>query len=131
MIPRILRHVMPEPNSGCWLWTGCVSHQGYALLVVGGKKRRVHRLLYEGVVGPIPDGLVLDHKCRVRGCVNPDHLEPVTSAENTRRGANATLLRGCCPRCGSTEIRIYKSRKRRVERRCGPCLRARQKRGRE
>jgi hypothetical protein len=68
---------------GCWIWTGYVISSGYGQF---GKRTRAHRYVYELLVGPIPDGLILDHLCRVRRCVNPDHLEPVTMAENTRRG---------------------------------------------
>lgn len=56
--------------------------------------RRAHRIAYELLIGPIAKGLVLDHLCRNPGCVNPDHLDPVTSAENTRRGH---MLKSDCP----------------------------------
>lgn len=70
----------------CWLWTGSCT-AGYGQFGIGGRKKmRVHRYAYELLVGPIPEGLVLDHLCRVRNCVNPDHLEPVTDRENRARG---------------------------------------------
>lgn len=73
---------------GCWLWTGCLNDDGYGLLGIGGTRNRLaHRWSYERHVGPIPAGLELDHKCRVRSCVNHAHLEPVTRDENQRRGA--------------------------------------------
>lgn len=93
---------MPEPMSGCWLWTGAINNAGYGQLnvVVNGKRtmRLAHRLTYSAFVGPIGDGLGLDHLCRVRGCCNPAHLEPVTGRENllrstltvTRRNADKT-----------------------------------------
>lgn len=86
LIDRLLAFVMPEPNSGCWLWEGCVNDQGYAHIRAGRKMLAAHRVTYEHFRGQIPVGLVIDHLCRVRCCVNPAHLEPVTVAENIRRG---------------------------------------------
>jgi hypothetical protein len=97
LIPRIMSHISPEPNSGCWLWTGAINRQGYAQTTRGrGRSLRAHRLMFEETHGKIPPGMVLDHICRVRCCVNPDHLEPVTQAENVRRGNAA---RGHRKRC--------------------------------
>lgn len=75
-------------RDGCWTWTGKKGSKGYGLVHVdsaSGRQQQAHRAAYELVVGPIPDGLELDHLCRVRVCVNPAHLEPVTRAENMRR----------------------------------------------
>lgn len=85
---RIDEKISPEPNSGCWLWMGSVGSHGYGQI---GKIPElattvVHKLLYEKKFGPVPKGLELDHLCRIRSCVNPDHLEPVTRRENLRRG---------------------------------------------
>lgn len=74
-----------EKTDSCWLWTGSLHSLGYARAWVDGTRVYAHRYAYEETVGPIPDGLDLDHLCRVRHCVNPDHLEPVTRAENLRR----------------------------------------------
>jgi len=91
-----------RPDLGaCWI-SDAAGPQGYPSIYVAGRAVLVHRLVYEGVNGPIPDGLELDHLCRRPGCVRPSHLEPVTHAENVRRGANrfiaahrdATCLRG-------------------------------------
>jgi hypothetical protein len=75
----------------CWLWTGAKHEKGYGLLKVAGQMHRAHRFVYELLVGPIPEGLSLDHLCRVRNCVNPNHLEPVTTGENIRRGLRGAL----------------------------------------
>ena len=85
-VERFMDKVSPEPNSGCWLWTGCCISSGYGQISLGGKVRYAHRTYYELVKGPIAKGLYLDHKCRVRCCVNPDHLEVVTNRENVLRG---------------------------------------------
>jgi hypothetical protein len=73
-------------SDGCWEWTGCLNSDGYGHMQVAGRVRSTHRLAYELIVGPIPQGLVLDHLCRNRACARPDHLEPVTNEENIRRG---------------------------------------------
>jgi len=74
-------------DSGCVLWTRSLNGDGYAQLNVDGRQLLVHRLAYELAHGPIQAGLVLDHRCRVRHCLNVAHLAPVTQAENLRRGA--------------------------------------------
>lgn len=76
-------------DSGCLLWLGSRTADGYGAIKVrlDGVRRdwRAHRLVYELLVGPIPDGMEPDHTCRNKLCVHPDHLEPVTHAENLRR----------------------------------------------
>lgn len=76
-----------SPTGFCWLWTASVCRSGYGNFNVGrmGRKFKSHRIAYTLLVGKIPDGLELDHLCRVRRCVNPDHLEPVTPEENRKR----------------------------------------------
>lgn len=91
---RFWDKVLPEPNSGCWLWTGSLGSGGYGQIGAGGHDGRplgAHRVSYEMNVGPIPAGFTLDHKCRVRCCVNPNHLEPVTRGENVKRGQAGVL----------------------------------------
>ena len=76
-------------QSTCTVWVGATNNKGYGIAVVDGEKRLAHRVAYEAERGPIPEGMVLDHLCRVRNCVRVDHLEPVTTAENNRRGRTA------------------------------------------
>ncbi len=77
--------------SGCWLWTGVRTTEGYGQVWRDGRMRMAHREVYELLRGPIDHGLVLDHLCRTPACVNPDHVEPVTQAENVQRGARIAL----------------------------------------
>lgn len=69
----------------CWLWTACLNSKGYGVVSVRGKRQLAHRVAYEAAHGPIAPGLVIDHTCGVRRCVNPAHLEQVTTGENNRR----------------------------------------------
>ena len=82
----------PEPNSGCWLWHGRGDDLGYGRFWDNGRDVQAHRWSYEHHKGPIADGLVIDHLCRVPACVNPDHLEPVTQGENVLRGFAPTAI---------------------------------------
>lgn len=95
---RLAGFVNPVSN-GCWLWNGARTAAGYGWVRVNGESVAAHRWAYETLVGPIPDGLHIDHLCHTndltcrggdacphRPCVNPSHLEPVTNAENARRG---------------------------------------------
>lgn len=91
LLARMETKFIPEPNSGCWLWDGSTNSHGYGMINLMGRPMLAHRVAYEFLKGPIQRGLVVDHKCRTRCCINPDHLEPVTMAENTRRGHGPTL----------------------------------------
>lgn len=105
-LERVLARVEIAP-SGCWLMPTS-SKTGYAAVRAikdgVGKSWYAHRLTYEAMVAPIPDGYTIDHLCRVRNCCNPDHLEAVPPAENTRRavkvrynGPKPVVRKGHCP----------------------------------
>jgi len=94
VLERLLAKVSVDPITGCWLWTGTVDAGGYARIKVGGRNGTMasaHRVSYELHVKPIPEGLDIDHLCRVRHCVNPDHMEPVTHRDNVVRGLAPTV----------------------------------------
>lgn len=83
-------------DGDCWLWTGPQTWNGYPKW---GDGSGAHRRIYELLVGPIPVGLDLDHLCRVRHCVNPEHLEPVTRRENLLRGDTVPARRAAMTHC--------------------------------
>src|SRR3990167_5108101 len=86
---------VPEPNSGCWLWVGSLNRGGYAQIRNNYTQKMAHRFAYEMFVGPIPKDMQLDHLCRVRCCVNPRHLEPVSARENKKRGEQGDMKKYC------------------------------------
>lgn len=77
-----------NPETGCWEWQGWRNHAGYARAKFAGETQvlRLHRRTYAAVHGEIPDGMTIDHLCRVRHCINPVHLEAVSQRENALRG---------------------------------------------
>ncbi|RBY82659.1 HNH endonuclease signature motif containing protein [Blastococcus sp. TF02A-26] len=79
-----------DRSGECWLWTGAVTSAGYGSWSSDGHRLSPHRVTYEAVHGPIPDGLQIDHLCRVRLCVNPQHLEAVTPQVNVLRSEAPT-----------------------------------------
>lgn len=100
---RFWRRVQKGSPGECWLWIGMGNQDGYGMVVtaiVNGKTTATmaHRFAYQELRGPIPEGFELDHLCRVRTCVNPDHLEVVTHAENIRRSANHNASKNRCIR---------------------------------
>src|SRR5688572_23867635 len=95
---RFWPRVDKDGAGGCWLWTGAKDPLGYGRFGTGKYAksklidkpfRLAHRFAYENMIGPIADGMVIDHLCKIPSCVNPAHLEPVTQKENVRRGSSA------------------------------------------
>ena len=78
-----------DRSGDCWIWGAYVNNTGYGIVKVDGRCEKAHRIAYQISVGPIPDGLTIDHLCRNKTCVNPAHMEPVTIRVN--------VLRGGCP----------------------------------
>lgn len=78
-------HISPEPNTGCWIWTGELSGHGYGRLWINNKRQMAHRYFYEQFVGSIPNNYEIDHICGIRSCCNPSHLTPVSRSENASR----------------------------------------------
>ena len=95
-------------RTDCIVWVGAQNSGGYGCFAVDGKSQLAHRVAYEAAHGAIPEGMTIDHLCRVRSCVNVDHLEVVTMAENTRR-ARRLDVGGECQRghVAATEADIY------------------------
>ncbi len=118
-----------RPTGFCWEWLGMLNRTGYGRVNLRGRMKLAHRAAYELLVGPIPEGMQLDHLCRNHGCVNPDHLEPVTGRENFARGFSpsaVTLRSGMCQRGHSMEDAYVSHRTNgKVTRRCRECTRER------
>lgn len=83
----------------CWVWLGPTDQNGYGQLTRNGRIKKAHRYAYEQSIGEIPAGLSLDHLCRVRECVRPSHLEPVTTRENVLRGVGPTAINAAKDQC--------------------------------
>lgn len=87
-----------QKTETCWNWLGMINEKGYGRIDVSGRKISAHKYIYENTLGKIPDSLELDHLCRNRKCVRPDHLEPVTHQENIRRSLKNRVVKTHCIR---------------------------------
>lgn len=96
---RLEARIERDREDGCWIWRGSLTSEGYGQVKRDRRNLLVHRLIYERVVGPIPDGRYLDHLCRVRSCCNPEHLEPVTNKENVLRGVGPSAKNAVKTHC--------------------------------
>ena len=115
---------------GCLEWTGAFLSNGYGSVGIRSFDQSLaHRLAYEEYVGPIPDGLQIDHLCRNRACVEPSHLEVVTQQENMRRGLQSRLINGMDDKClyghPYTPENTYRNPNRPSHRSCRECSRIR------
>ena len=128
LLPRFWAKVTEDDSSGCWLWTGAIGSRGYAHFRVDGRTVVGHRLAYEALVGDIPAGLVIDHLCRNRSCVNPWHLEPVPERINILRGEALSAQRARQTHCKRghefTPENTYVWQTARI---CRPCAAARRR----
>ena len=123
---KLQRKITTEPNSGCWLWLGYTDAKGYGRIATQYGHNKIHRLAYTLANGTIPLGLEIDHKCRVRCCCNPDHLEAVTTLENARRGERINATH-CFRGHSLADAYIAKGRNGRTQRVCRTCTTLRRK----
>lgn len=96
---RFFSKVDVNDLTGCWEWTGCLNEKGYGRLTLDRKNWKAHRASYEAFVGPIPEGLTIDHLCRNRKCVKPEHLEAVPHRVNLMRGDTVTARNASVTHC--------------------------------
>ena len=129
MLPeQIVSKIGAPDENGCWPWIAARTKAGYSWINWRCKPQLAHRVIYELIVGPIPEGLQIDHLCRVRHCVNPAHLEPVTNRENGLRGVSPAALHAAQTHCKNghefTPDNTLIRRKPKFARVCATCKRA-------
>jgi len=92
---RIIPAVRVNPATGCWDWIGNCTEKGYGRVYIRPERRYrpAHRAMYERLMGPVAEGIVIHHRCENPGCINPQHLEPLSAGENVRRGPNSGYKR--------------------------------------
>ena len=88
-----------DAEGDCWEWTGGRNREGYGYTTVGRRQWKAHRVVWEALIGPIPEGMTIDHLCRNKACVNPDHLETVSSVDNVLRGYSPQAKHARKTRC--------------------------------
>lgn len=124
---RIVLYI-DENENGCWLWSNSLDNDGYGRITIDKKTYRAHRLIWELENGIIPKGLVIDHLCRIRNCVNPKHLRLVTLRQNALENSDSitaqNLRKKFCKK-GHWYDKIYTSPKGETERYCSICHRER------
>lgn len=112
-IRRFQNHYVTEPNSGCWLWQSSFTRNGYGQFRIQRTTMRAHRLSWSMLNGPVPAGKMIRHKCDVRCCVNPNHLEPGTASENYWDRARVGNLthgeRNGCAKLTEKQVRLIRS----------------------
>lgn len=91
---RRFAKMVKKNDSGCWVWKGHCHPKGYGVFCARGQRIYAHRYIYEYLNGKLPEGMEIDHKCEVKSCVFPDHLEAVTHGENMHRAALKGAWRG-------------------------------------
>lgn len=125
VLERLEARSIPEPNSGCRLWFGATRPNGYGSISVEGKNRGVHTVSFEIAKGPLPPGHEPDHLCRTRTCINADHMEAVTRAVNTRRGAKSALAPPRTHCRNGHDLSVVGQRPNESRGRCAQCARER------